>query len=523
MKKLMKKLCALMCVFAMVMSVGVTAFAHSGRTDGSGGHKDNKNKSGLGGYHYHCGGYPAHLHEDGYCPYTDVLPQSVSMKVKSTTLHIGDESTISATVSPSNAVDTSVYWSTSDSSVVTVDDGEIKAVGYGTAVITATSFNGKSNSVKITVKEITADSIEIQEKVETMRIGTKQQLSAVIKPDNVENTTITWSSSDKSVIKVSKDGKIEAVDYGTAKITAKTSNGKTSSRTIEVIEVCAEEVTIQEEIDSMHLEEECQLTAVITPEDVDDPTLVWKSSDESIATVDQDGNVKAIALGTVEISVEASNGVSDSREITVNEIVAEKIEIDVDTTVIHGDSLQAEVIFYPENTTVQDITWEIDNSELASIDENGKITSKNVGTITVTAIQKDVSTSCKIEILPRAVESIEIISPIENGLDKGETAQLTAIVTPDNATYPEVYWESSDPEVLSIDENGNVEAISWGTVTITAYTQDGCSATCEITVLMSTAAALAILAGMAAVVGGGITLIVKKIKKMIRKKKAGNE
>ena len=44
-------------------------FAHSGRTDSSGGHKDNKNKSGLGSYHYHCGGYPAHLHENGICPY----------------------------------------------------------------------------------------------------------------------------------------------------------------------------------------------------------------------------------------------------------------------------------------------------------------------------------------------------------------------------------------------------------------------------------------------------------------------
>ena len=47
----------------------LNAFAHSGRTDGSGGHRDNKNQSGLGYYHYHCGGYPAHLHSGGVCPY----------------------------------------------------------------------------------------------------------------------------------------------------------------------------------------------------------------------------------------------------------------------------------------------------------------------------------------------------------------------------------------------------------------------------------------------------------------------
>lgn len=48
-----------------------TTFAHSGRTDSNGGHRDNKNKSGLGSYHYHCGGHPAHLHTNGVCPYTN--------------------------------------------------------------------------------------------------------------------------------------------------------------------------------------------------------------------------------------------------------------------------------------------------------------------------------------------------------------------------------------------------------------------------------------------------------------------
>ncbi len=48
------------------------SYAHSGRTDSSGGHRDNKNKSGLGYYHYHCGGYPAHLHTNGICPYKDI-------------------------------------------------------------------------------------------------------------------------------------------------------------------------------------------------------------------------------------------------------------------------------------------------------------------------------------------------------------------------------------------------------------------------------------------------------------------
>lgn len=54
---------------AVISYTTITAEAHSGRTDANGGHKDTKNKSGLGSYHYHCGGHPAHLHDKGVCPY----------------------------------------------------------------------------------------------------------------------------------------------------------------------------------------------------------------------------------------------------------------------------------------------------------------------------------------------------------------------------------------------------------------------------------------------------------------------
>lgn len=81
MKKQITKILAIM--FAIVLCVGNTCFAHSGRTDASGGHRDNKNKSGLGSYHYHCGGYPAHLHPNGICPYTSSSSASKSRTTSS--------------------------------------------------------------------------------------------------------------------------------------------------------------------------------------------------------------------------------------------------------------------------------------------------------------------------------------------------------------------------------------------------------------------------------------------------------
>jgi len=63
-----KRIYTLLTVILLVLST-VAAYAHSGRTDANGGHNDNKNASGLGSYHYHCGGNPPHLHQNGICPY----------------------------------------------------------------------------------------------------------------------------------------------------------------------------------------------------------------------------------------------------------------------------------------------------------------------------------------------------------------------------------------------------------------------------------------------------------------------
>lgn len=65
----MKKILLLTLTILTILTTTIGAFAHSGRTDSAGGHKDNQNRSGLGSYHYHCSGNPAHLHENGVCPY----------------------------------------------------------------------------------------------------------------------------------------------------------------------------------------------------------------------------------------------------------------------------------------------------------------------------------------------------------------------------------------------------------------------------------------------------------------------
>lgn len=103
MKRNMKRIISvLMAIVAIVVCMGNYTYAHSGRTDANGGHRDNNNKSGLGSYHYHCGGHPAHLHTNGVCPYSSSSSSSKSSTSSSTESSTKTTSTVPTTIEDSN-------------------------------------------------------------------------------------------------------------------------------------------------------------------------------------------------------------------------------------------------------------------------------------------------------------------------------------------------------------------------------------------------------------------------------------
>ena len=157
--------------------MGISVSAHSGKTDANGGHRDNQNKSGLGSYHYHCGGHPAHLHNNGICPYASSTATQKSTKTTTTAtsqetkpvnidateikikedinnIKIGESKKLEANIEPNNATDKTITWKTSDESIATISNtGEITGKKEGTAEITASSSNGKTSTIKINVEK----------------------------------------------------------------------------------------------------------------------------------------------------------------------------------------------------------------------------------------------------------------------------------------------------------------------------------------------------------------------------------
>ena len=162
----------------------------------------------------------------------DIAVTAVFLNKTSLTLEIGESYTLFATVSPDNATDKSVTWTSSDQSVAMVEDGKVTAIESGTATITATTSNGKTASCMITVIEpapevIEVTSVSLNKTSLTLEIGESEILTATVLPNNATDKSVTWTSSDQAVAMVA-NGEVTAVGSGIATITATVSNGKTA-------------------------------------------------------------------------------------------------------------------------------------------------------------------------------------------------------------------------------------------------------------------------------------------------------
>ena len=158
-----------------------------------------------------------------------VAVQGVKLDESSILLYEGETQTLKATVTPSNATDASVTWSSDNTSVATVSDaGQVTAVKAGDAKITVTTKDGaKTATCAVTVKAkiVSVQGVSIEPTSVEMLLGEKKTLVAKVTPENASNPSVTWSSSGASIATVSQNGEVEALKTGTVSITVKTADG----------------------------------------------------------------------------------------------------------------------------------------------------------------------------------------------------------------------------------------------------------------------------------------------------------
>jgi len=269
-------------------------------------------------------------------------------------------------------------------------------------------------------------------------------------------------------------------------IDIKCDNNQCKNKEIESLSFSSKSVTILKG-DSLNL------VVLVKPSELASTKFTWKSSDTKVVTVDANGRIKGIGLGTATITVTSANG--KKATITVNvtneSIPVEEIKLSPSSATIKaGSTTQISAGIKPDNATNRELVWSSSDPSIASVDSKGVVKGIKAGTVTITARTKDgkvvaSSTITVEEVAPTPTPMvITSLSFTEDNITikKGNSLGLIVEIEPIELSSTKLTWRSSDSSIVSVDSNGKITGLKKGTVTITVSTNDGKSATCTVTV-----------------------------------------
>lgn len=225
-------------------------------------------------------------------------------------LFVGGSGKIRYSVLPSNATNTNVTFKSLNEKVATVDaNGVVTGVSEGNAdIVITTEEGGFEAKCTVRVDGIDARGIErVGDKTVTMVLNQTRQLQVKITPSDTTNKNVQWTSSNNSVATVDSNGVVTSKNSGSTIITATTHNGLKTEFFIEV-ETPVTNITLNSNEINLNPGGTFKLDATVNPSNASNKNIKWISANESIATVDQSGNVTADVAGTTYISAVSADG-----------------------------------------------------------------------------------------------------------------------------------------------------------------------------------------------------------------------
>lgn len=255
--------------------------------------------------------------------------------------------------------------------------------------------------------------------------------------------------------------------------------GFSESFTVQVEEISAASVKLNQETLTLEKGKTAALTATVLPANTTNPAVSWSTSDSKIASVSSTGVVTAVAKGTATITAKTANGKTASCTVTVKVPAASVALNTKSVTVTKGKTYTLKATVNPVDTTDGKLTWTSSKTSVATVNGSGKVTAKKAGTTVITVKTANGKTAtCKVTVKVPA-KSVTISSRIY--LVKGKTKTLYATLLPADTT-DKVTWTSSSKKVVSV-KNGKIKGLKTGTAKITAKTTSGKKAVCRVTVV----------------------------------------
>ena len=298
---------------------------------------------------------------------------------------------------------------------------------------------------------------------------------------------ILWKSDNPDAVSVTEDGLVTALAQTETpvEVAGRRENGEVLVCRITVSGYAATGLTLTPERGTMQVGETQTIAAEIQPEEAADTALTWRSADEDILTVTQDGTVTAVGEGTTDIFAEAENGLSAKCTITVSGWMLTGFSIEPAAVRLKiGETKKLAAKPQPEGAEPGTLRWTSGTPSVASVAQDGTVTAETAGTAVITAANADGKTAdCTVTVTGTDEEKVTAVTLNCKTLTLtvGGTATLKATVSPKKLQNTAITWKSNNAAVARVDKNGKVTALKTGTAVVTA-SAGGVSARCTVTV-----------------------------------------
>lgn len=423
---------------------------------------------------------------------TSVSTTGVKLPKSEVVLGLSEAVTLTANVSPSDATNQSLTWSSSDTNVATVTAlGTIRAVGYGTATIRVRTADGTYSDtcyVRVLYNRNKVTGVTLSDEYLNMDLNSYKYLTETVSPSYADYKDVSWSSSDEAVATVSTSGRVKAVGYGSAIITVNTNDGAYTDSCVIYVGNAGSNVTgisLSDTNLNIELNSTKYLTATVLPTTAPNYGVTWKTTDTNVVTVSSNGLVTAVGFGSAYVTATSYDGkYSASCYILVNTFPAERVTgITLATNYLSMQKYNSQYVaatVLPSNAKNKNVKWSSNNTYVATVTATGVITAIADGEAWIYAYTEDGNYSASVHVVVGSGNNSSQIKTTGVTLNTNslslnlyDTQYLTATVLPTNATNKNVSWSSSDYNVASVASDGLVRGVGTGGAWITVTTSDG--------------------------------------------------
>jgi len=401
--------------------------------------------------------------------YRALVVQPVT-KVKITsdvkTLYVGESLVLNAELTPANATIQGVTWSSDRPDNASVDEyGIVTANSKGSAVITAKAADGSGRyaTFTVTVKQ-QPESITLNKTDITLKTGNYVTITPTVLPSTVNDKSVTWSSSDASVAKVSTGGRVTAVSPGTAIITCESkTHPEIYAQAVVSVYQPVTKVAFSDKNPYVAVGETIYLNWTVTPDTATDTSVTFSTNKENVVSVGQDGSVTGLKRGECYVYATANDG--SGKKATIKVQVTQPVEgVGIkyeEITVGVDEKASNNAVFYPDDASITKMAWYVEDATVATVSgSNGKatVTGRSWGETNVIGVTEDGSYVTTFRV--KVGDENKPLNIVKLHVENGDTIRIQ-VYNESNLTITRFYYviETYDawgnPIVCNTDRRSN--------------------------------------------------------------------